>query len=169
MVLLNRNRATTLMRQCGLDAIVATSPRHILYLSDYFCWLDPLFKAYMMRPGAPAELAHNFAVLPVPDLGEPALVLPAMWAANAADCWVDDIWLHGIGDLDLSAVPPSLEPSQADLLQRLEASDFKLLPIDITFVLDLNFDLLLHVQRKILIPQWQIAVSDLRPPQQLSK
>jgi Xaa-Pro aminopeptidase len=107
------------MRQCDVNALVATSPRNVLYFSDYYCWLDPLFKAYMMRPGAPAELSHNFAVFPA--LGEPALVVPAIWAANAADSWIDDLWLHGIRDLDLSAVPAALEPSTADLHARLEA------------------------------------------------
>ena len=65
MVLLNRNRATTLMRQCGLDAIVATSARNVVYLSDYFGWLDPLFKMYMMRrldstePTRPVQIARE--------------------------------------------------------------------------------------------------------------
>src|SRR5438105_2854127 len=119
MVLLNRDRAVALMRECDVDAIVATSPPNVLYLSDYACWLDPLFKAYMMRPGAPAELAHNFAVLPA--AGEPAFVVPGIWAGNAADSWVQDLWLHSIGDLDLSAVPSTLDPSTADLLRRVEA------------------------------------------------
>jgi Xaa-Pro aminopeptidase len=119
MVLLNRDRAVALMRECNVDAIVATSPPNVLYLSDYACWLDPLFKAYMMRPGAPAELAHNFAVLPA--AGEPALVVPGIWAGNAADSWVQDLWLHSIGDLDLSAVPSGLDASTADLYRRVEA------------------------------------------------
>src|SRR5438132_8214739 len=118
MVLLNRDRAVALMRECDVDAIVATSPPNVLYLSDYACWLDPLFKAYMMRPGAPAELAHNFALLPA--LGEPALVVPGIWAANALDCWVQDLWLHSTGDLDLSAVSSALDPSTADLHLRFQ-------------------------------------------------
>ena len=119
MVLLNQARATAFMRQCDVDAIVATSARNVLYLSDYFCWLDPLFKAYMMRPGAPPEIAHNFALLPV--TGEPALIVAGMWAANAADSWIADVWVHGLGDLDLSAVPSLLQVSDADLLRRVEA------------------------------------------------
>jgi Xaa-Pro aminopeptidase len=119
MVLLNRDRALALMRRSDLDVIVATSPRNVLYFSDYYCWLDPLFKAYMMRPGAPAELSHNLALLPT--TGEPALVVPAMWAANAAHSWIHDLWLHGIGDLDLSAVPAALDADAAGLLQRIEA------------------------------------------------
>jgi Xaa-Pro dipeptidase len=119
MVLLNGDRARACMRQCDLDAIVATSPRNVLYLSDYYCWLDPQFKAYMMRPGAPAELSHNFAVFSAQ--GDAALVLPAIWAANAAECWVQDLWLYGAGDLDLSAVPPAVQPDVSELLQRVQA------------------------------------------------
>jgi Xaa-Pro dipeptidase len=118
MVLLNRDRALALMRQCQLDAVIATSPRNVLYFSDYYCWLDPLFKAYMMRPGAPAEVSHNFALFSAD--GDAALVLPAMWAANATDGWVADLWLYGIGDLDLSVVPPTLEDRFAELLERIK-------------------------------------------------
>lgn len=118
MSLLNSDRATALMRRCGLDAIVATSPCNVLYLSGYSCWIDPLFKAYMMRPGAASDLNHNYAVLPL--AGDPALILPAMWAANAESA-VDDLWLHGIGDLDLSAVPHALAAADQKLLQRVEA------------------------------------------------
>src|SRR5690242_14586506 len=100
MVLVNRDRALGLMRQYSLDALVASSPRNVLYFSDYHCWLDPLFKGYMMRPGAPSDLSHNFAVLPAD--GDAALVVPAIWAANAAESWIKDLWLHGAGDLDLS-------------------------------------------------------------------
>ena len=107
MVLLNSDRALAFMRRSGIDAIVGTSSRNVLYLSDYFCWLDPMFKAYMMRPGAPAELSHNFAF--VGSDGHGALVVPAIWAANAAECWVDDLWCHGSGDVDLSAIPSGLD------------------------------------------------------------
>ena len=72
MVLLNQDRAAAFMRQCDIDAIVATSARNVLYVSSYFCWLDPQFKAYMMRPRAPAEIGRNFALLPVDR--EPALM-----------------------------------------------------------------------------------------------
>jgi Xaa-Pro dipeptidase len=118
MVLLNRDRAMTFMRQCGLDAIVASSTHNVTYLSDYACWIDSLFKAYMMRPGAPTDLNHNYAVLPAES--EAGLVLPAIWAANAGDAWVRDLWLHGAGDLDLSAVPAALSGDLADLHRRVQ-------------------------------------------------
>jgi Xaa-Pro dipeptidase len=119
MVLLNQDRAAAFMRQCDVDALVATSACNVLYLSDYSCWLDPLFKAYMMRPGAPAQIAHNFALLLA--AGAPALIVGAMWAANAAESWIPDVWLYGIDDLDLSAVPRELGDTDRELLRRIEA------------------------------------------------
>jgi Xaa-Pro aminopeptidase len=118
-VLLNRQRVDAFLRQCRLDALIATSPSNVLYVSDYCCWLDPLFKAYMMRPGESSGLSHNYAVLPAEV--EPALVLPAIWAANAGDSWIKDIWLHGAGDLDLSVVPAQLAPPLERLRSQITA------------------------------------------------
>jgi Xaa-Pro aminopeptidase len=118
-VLLNVERAHAYMRQCGLDALIATSPTNVRYVAEYDCWLDPLFKAYMTRPGASSELGHNYAVLPA--VGEPALVLPAIWAANAANSRVQDVWPYGLNDLDLSATPTDVDPRLADLLRAIHA------------------------------------------------
>ena len=52
-MLFNRARAIDYMREYGLDVLVATSPVNITYFTDYFCWIDPLFKEYMMVPGHP--------------------------------------------------------------------------------------------------------------------
>src|SRR5207253_10664383 len=98
MVLLNRDRALAFMRRSGIDAIVGTSSRNVLYLSDYFCWLDPMFKAYMMRPGAPAELSHNFAF--VGSDGHGALVVTTFRVANAEVFRIYDLCFHGSGDND---------------------------------------------------------------------
>ena len=53
-MLFNRTRAVDYMRRSGVDVLVATSSVNITYFSDYQCWIDPLFKAYMMVPGAPS-------------------------------------------------------------------------------------------------------------------
>ena len=118
MVLLNHDRALALMRHSGLDALVATSARNVLYFSDYYCWLDPLFKGYMTRPGASSDLSHNFAVLPA--AGPAALVVPAIWAGNTVESWIDDLWLHSVGDLDLSVVPTTLDGVSSRLLDQVE-------------------------------------------------
>ena len=97
-MLFNRSRAIDYMRQYELDVLVATSPVDITYFSDYLCWIDPLFKEYMMAPGASANLATGFAVFPLE--GEPALVVNPLFAVNAADLWVRDLHIFGSAGLD---------------------------------------------------------------------
>jgi len=83
------------MESCSLDALVATSPVNIRYFSGYHLWADTQVKTYMVQPGADSDLAMpGYAVFPLD--GEPALTLPPVLAANAADLWVKDI--YGFGD-----------------------------------------------------------------------
>jgi Xaa-Pro dipeptidase len=106
-MLINRERALALMREHGVDAIVATSPINVRYLSDYACWLAPLFREYMSSPGASSDLSQrNFAVLPVE--GEPVLIVDAMFAATAADSWVADIRAVGDAGFQLRGQPEAL-------------------------------------------------------------
>src|SRR5579864_719427 len=115
-MLLNRVRAIEFMRHYKLDAIVATSPATITYFTDYFCWLDQLFKEYMTVPGASSEIAQRYAVFPLQ--GEPALVVDPLMAVNAADLWVRDLRLFGNTGLDyslqsatsLEAIPDGARP-----------------------------------------------------------
>jgi Xaa-Pro aminopeptidase len=105
-MLVNLARASDLMCRHRLDGLVATAPVSVTYLSDYFLWANPLFKEYMMTPGASSELFHNYAF--VPRQGEPALFVGRAVAANAADCWVKDV--HACTDDGLGAL--------AELLRR---------------------------------------------------
>ena len=105
-MLLNRARAVDYMRRCGLDALVATSPVNITYLSDYYFWLDPLFREYWATPGASSSLGQNFALLPLE--GEPALVVGWQQVVNAADLWVREVHTHGSHGLDDSLSPAAL-------------------------------------------------------------
>ena len=117
-MLFNRSRALQFMRDCGLDVLIATSAVNVSYFSDYFCWTDPLFKEYMMSPGASSNLGQNFAVFPME--GEPALIIGPTFAMNAADSWIRDIHLHGEFGLDYSmlSVPSTdLERRFLDLLR----------------------------------------------------
>ncbi len=97
-MLFHKDRALEHMRRCGLDALVATSPVNITYLTDYYFWLDPLFKEYWMAPGASSHLGQNYAVFPLE--GEPALVVGWQQVANAADLWVRDLYTYGENGLD---------------------------------------------------------------------
>ena len=105
-MLFNRSRAIDLMREHGLDALVATSTVNITYFTDYFCWIDPIFKEYMMAPGASSNLGQAYAVFPLE--GEPAIVLGPGLAVNAAELWVRDLHIFGATGLDHSLPPPEL-------------------------------------------------------------
>lgn len=97
-MLFNRARAIEYMREYGLDVLVATSPVNITYFTDYYCWIDPLFKEFMMVPGASSNLAQAYAVFPLES--EPALVVNPLFAVNAEELWVKDLHIFGSAGLD---------------------------------------------------------------------
>jgi Xaa-Pro dipeptidase len=100
-VLLNRERAVMYMREHGLDAIVPASPVNVRYFTDYACWLAPLFREYMVVPGASSELSQrNFAVFPL---------------EGEAESWVSDIHIVGNGGFEL----PSASRVLPDDLRRI--------------------------------------------------
>lgn len=120
-MLFNKTRAQEYMRRCGVDALVATSPVNITYFSDYRCWIDPLFKAYMMAPGAPSDLNPTAAYSIFPLEGEPALVASPTFAVNASDLWVRDVHIFGDHGLDDSLPMPALSDREQrifDILYR---------------------------------------------------
>jgi Xaa-Pro dipeptidase len=98
-MLLNRSRAHDHMTASGLDAIIATSPANVTYVSDFHCWLAPLFREYMVVPGASSRLIQqNFALLPAS--GEAALVVEPYFAIDAVETWVADVRIAGGGDYE---------------------------------------------------------------------
>ena len=92
-MLLNLERARAYMRRHGLDALVATSPLNVTYFTDYYCWIDPLFKEYMMRPGASSSLGLNYGFVPL--VGEAALIVAPLWVNNATGTWVPRVRSYG--------------------------------------------------------------------------
>ncbi len=119
-MLFNRERAIDYMREYGLDVLVATSPVNITYFTDYFCWIDPLFKEFMMVPGASANLAQAYAVFPLE--GEPALVVNPLFAVNAEELWVKDLHIFGSAGLDDSLPAGELPQSLRRFHELLHAS-----------------------------------------------
>ncbi len=105
-MLFNKPRAIEHMRRCGLDALVATSWANITYLTDYYSWIDPLFKEYMMAPGASSHLGQGYAVFPLE--GEPALIVSPLSVVNAADSWVNEVVTYGATGMDNSLPPGPL-------------------------------------------------------------
>ncbi len=124
-MLFNITRAREYMRRCGVDALVATSPVNITYFSDYRCWIDPLFKAYMMMPGAPSDPDPTAAYAIFPLEGEPALVASPTFAVNASDLWVQDVHIFGDHGLDDSLPLGDLSATEQrifDILHRPQDS-----------------------------------------------
>ena len=109
-MLLNEARARSYLERCELDAIIATSPVNIRYLTEYCCWLDPLMKQYMLSPGAPNRIFQAYAVY-CRD-GETALIVNPVFAANAVDLGVSD--LRSYGDPDVHRVD-SAAPTEEQL------------------------------------------------------
>jgi Xaa-Pro dipeptidase len=106
-MLFNKARAIAYMRRCGLEALVATSWVNVTYFTDYYTWIDPLFKEYMGAPGASSHLAQAYALFPLE--GEPALIVSPLSVINAADSWVQEIVTFGATGLDDSLPPGLLE------------------------------------------------------------
>ncbi len=88
------------MDRYGLDALVATSPVNITYFTGYYLWLDPVFKEFMVSPGASSNLFQAYAVFTA--RGETGLVVNPVTAVNAADLGVRDLYTYGDAGLDQS-------------------------------------------------------------------
>src|SRR5688500_5523293 len=109
---LNKPRALQFMRDHGIDALVATSPINITYFTGYYCWLDSLFKGYMMTPGGSSETAQRYAVFTAD--GKTALVVGTLMAVNASDLDVSDLVLVGDPGVDTSLSPADLSTESTD-------------------------------------------------------
>jgi Xaa-Pro aminopeptidase len=101
------------MAEAGIDALVAASPANVRYLTGYWCWLAPLFREFMVRPGGSGRLVQeNYGLLPRE--GEPCLVIEPYWALNAIGGWVRDVRVAGGADFapapDDPSVPAGLRP-----------------------------------------------------------
>ena len=65
------------MEASGVDAIVTWAPVSVRYLTGYWCWIAPLLKDRMVRPGGDGSPAvRNIAVQPRG--GEPVLIVDAL-------------------------------------------------------------------------------------------
>ncbi len=129
-MLFNKTRAQEYMHRCGVDVLVATSPINITYFSDYRCWIDPLFKAYMMAPGAPSDLDPTAAYAIFPLEGEPALVASPTFAVNTSDLWVRDVHIFGDHGLDDSLPMPALSDAEQRIFDILHRPQQNATPTD---------------------------------------
>jgi Xaa-Pro aminopeptidase len=81
MTLVNGERAAEWLERAGVDALVLGAPVNITYFTDYYSWMDPLFKDYMTRPGGSADRGPTFGVY-APGI-QPVVVLGPVLGANA--------------------------------------------------------------------------------------
>lgn len=87
-MLLNRERALGLMERFAVDALVASTPENITYLTDFVGWSQNVYKY---------ERLQAYAVLPRLAGRAPALIIPGQETAYVAfqRPWVTDIYPYG--------------------------------------------------------------------------
>lgn len=128
-MLFNKNRALDFMRRYGVDVLIASSPVNVAYFSGYFCWLDPLFKEYMGKPGGSSNLVQNgYAVFPLE--GEPAIVINALFAVNVKHLWVRDFYTFDTALLDRSLGVGPLSGFEQSLFHSLSEGERNATPTD---------------------------------------
>jgi Xaa-Pro dipeptidase len=90
----NLRRAWGLMKDSRVDALLASSPVNVRYLTGYGNWLAPWFREYMVRPGGSDDLVQrNFALLPVGN--EPILIADTSFAIDAVDSLAVEVRIAG--------------------------------------------------------------------------
>ena len=115
------------MKAAGLDALIACTPVNITAFSDFTLWLDPLFREYMVQPGAPGHRMQRYALFPLE--GPPALVVEPMMAVNAADLWVLELVTFGAPTIE-EREPPADPQAWRDVRQLQAAAADAASPTD---------------------------------------
>jgi len=116
----NTPRACQLMDSAGVDVLIATSTVNVTYFTDYFCWMDPLFKDYMTSPGAADQRAAIYGGFARD--GKSCLVVDPFMACNATDVWVDDLCTFAASGFDLPDDSPALPPGDRRLYASWQAA-----------------------------------------------
>ena len=106
-ILTNVERATAYMREARIDAVIAWSPSNVRYLTGYSCWLEPLFKEFMVQPGGAGEVVQRSYCLQ-PLAGDPCLVVEPLWAVDGLGTWVEDVRAPGQAGAAASSADPDL-------------------------------------------------------------
>ncbi len=95
------------MRASGMDVLVGASPAALADLADYRNWIDPLFREYMMRPGASSDLQQALVLLT--SEGEVTLLVSAEMAANARNSSAHRIVVWGSDEAAPRDLPDGFE------------------------------------------------------------
>lgn len=102
----NLSRAKQYLKKSRLGALIATSAVNVRYFSGYVCWMEALFREFMLQPGGSTELSIPvFAVFPAE--GDLALIVKSAMAPDAASLGIEDVRVYGSAGFDnsLPAVP----------------------------------------------------------------
>tara|TARA_Y100000588_G_scaffold355647_2_gene411029 strand:- start:174 stop:1412 length:1239 start_codon:yes stop_codon:yes gene_type:complete len=126
--MINQPRAIDCLQRYELDALVATSPVNVTYVTGYYSWLAGQFKEYMVRPGGSADLLPSFGVFTA--AGHTSLAIDATMACNAMDLEVDRIRFFGGGMLDHSAPPVELPDRLKSLHTSMTTEPYGASPVD---------------------------------------
>ncbi len=126
--MINRTRTLDYLKQCELDALVATSPVSITYFTGFYSWLGGQFKEFMVKPGGSGSLLPSFGLFSAN--GESALAVEATWACNTGDLRIEEVRFFGGGMLDHSVPPAALAEPQQKLHESMIASPYAASAID---------------------------------------
>lgn len=89
-MLLNKERAIGPMKEYGIDAMLATSPDNVQYLSDYSAWTMRVYRSRGIGQGM-----QSFAVLPRDTGSAPALITQGLTYLAQHPTWIEDIYTWG--------------------------------------------------------------------------
>ena len=114
-MLLNRDRALGIMKDCGIDALLGTTPVNLTYLSDFSPWILWFYRLFTREN----YMFQNYALFP---RDEPPALLPMGDGANMAylaewPSWIEDI--YPFGPAAVSPEPLSHYPPEVHRLYRL--------------------------------------------------
>ncbi|TAN32360.1 aminopeptidase P family protein [bacterium] len=114
----NLDRARDLMESCEVDALVATTPDNVLYLTGYEGWFERRNSEDMLDPLSRAIQFPSYAVLTKSD--RPALIVVASFGATAAGLGAIDVQHFGrpVGSPDTKSAPSAIEVLVQVLKQR---------------------------------------------------
>ena len=78
------------MEMCSVDALIATTPENVTYMSNFFGW-----RLWLYRGNTPAKGLQSCVILPKE--GDPVLIVPRLESSALAQqpVWVSDIRTYG--------------------------------------------------------------------------
>jgi Xaa-Pro dipeptidase len=108
-MLFNEVRAKALLRQAGVDAIVAAAQLSVDYVTDHRSSFESTFRRYHMIPGGGPELLFRSFALATAS-GERTLVAHAATVSTALPAWTGELEIYGAGGFDPAAAEAAEGP-----------------------------------------------------------